>query len=843
MNTFTIRTHLLLLVLALSVPLLAAVGYDVYVTTRQSVAYAKNVLRTEARVLATNTNTRVIKVRNTLELLAERPLVKRLDSEYCDGALKEVHALNPDYSNIISTDREGRTICSILPQPDGNPVNVGQTSWFKELLENQRFTVGQPHLGPLSGKWVLSFSVPILDEHQEMAGAIHLPLDLARYDPAIPTELLPMGSRYGILDRHGTTIWSNALPGSENETKPDPETLRRLLDTRDREIEVLGEDGVARFFSLVPIAEAGWIAYVGIPVSELVAEAKLDAINHGVFVLLIVSLLILLATILARWIARPIAALEQVAQAIHGGQLSTRAAVDGPRELKALANTINAMIDAQQSSEQRLATLLQESPDAITITTLGTDSNVVVEVNPAYCEISGRSPEELLGRDAAEIGAWSSATQALAAKELLAAGTPINDLQSTLRRKDGSLASTSLSARRILIAGTPHLMLIHRDISERMRSHRRLQESEDRWRFAIEGHGDALWDWNLADSVIYRSPRLLELIGIPDGASICTVEQSRESIYPNDFGSFIEKIKSLMRGTIEEDIGQFRFLRPDGTTIWAAYRCRVMQRDTEGQAKRIIGTIRDITRRKQREQEMDIQIGKLSHQARLLALGEMASAMAHEVNQPLTAIAGYASACARRLQDQPGVLDIVLRIEEQALRAGKIVWRMRDFAKLRNTQRQRIELTLMVHDVFQWLSWDRLVNETELSTDIPAGLPEVLVDRVQIEQVLLNLIWNGIQAMAEMPGKRVIKVGATLGAAKNQIIVSVADRGCGLPSQVALDVFAPFFTSKTDGLGLGLSISRSIIEQHGGLIWSAPREGGGSIFSFSIPCANEEVPQ
>ena len=297
-----------------------------------------------------------------------------------------------------------------------------------------------------------------------------------------------------------------------------------------------------------------------------------------------------------------------------------------------------------------------------------------------------------------------------------------------------------------------------------------------------------------------------------------------------------------MYGTTSEELGECRLQRQDGETIWISYRCHVMQRDAAGRATRVIGTMRDISQRKQRQRQMDLQISRLSHQARLLALGEMVSATAHEINQPLTAIASYAAACARRLNDRPSALNIVRRIEQQALRAGQIVWRMRDFAKLRNTERQAVQMDTLVADVFEWLSWDRRSKGIELSSTIPADFPALQIDRVQIEQVLLNLIWNGIQAMADLPAMATIKLGATLDAARKEAIISVADHGCGLPDQIALDIFAPFATNKPDGLGLGLSISRSIIEQHHGRLWSAQRAGGGSIFSFSLPLAEAPLP-
>ena len=409
-----------------------------------------------------------------------------------------------------------------------------------------------------------------------------------------------------------------------------------------------------------------------------------------------------------------------------------------------------------------------------------------------------------------------------------------------IQRGDGTFFNAQINV--IVQAEKCDTLVTLTDIDDRISIELRLRESEERWRFAIEGHGDALWDWDVTAGTIYRSIRYLLLLGMSDAPTICSIKESETSIHPEDRAVIRETNRRLLYGTTSEELGECRLQRQDGETVWISYRCHVMQRDAAGRATRVIGTMRDISQRKQRQRQMDLQIGRLSHQARLLALGEMASATAHEINQPLTAIASYAAACARRLNDRPSALNIVRRIEQQALRAGQIVWRMRDFAKLRNTERQALQMDKLVADVFEWLSWDRRSKGIELSSTIPADFPALQIDRVQIEQVLLNLIWNGIQAMADLPAMATIKLGATLDAARKEAIISVADHGCGLPDQIALDIFAPFATNKPDGLGLGLSISRSIIEQHHGRLWSAPRAGGGSIFSFSLPLAEAPLP-
>lgn len=490
--------------------------------------------------------------------------------------------------------------------------------------------------------------------------------------------------------------------------------------------------------------------------------------------------------------------------------------------------------EALKASEILFSTMLEQSPDAIAITT-NEQGSMFIEVNSAFCSLSGYPREELLGSKLSELQIWGNQLQGLATLAMLSQGVPIDDLQSDLRCKEGRLIPTSLSARRIQLSSGERFMIIRRDITERMLSQERLKESEERWRFAVEGHGDALWDWDLITNNVYRSMRLLELCGTPDAPSTCPLSVLVQFVHPDDLSLVSDKFRFVLNGREAEVVGECRILREDGEMRWISFRCHVMRRNSNNKVERIIGTVRDISLRKRRQREMDIQMSKLSHQARLLSLGEMASATAHEINQPLTAIASYASACLRQLADRPKVQAIVQRIEEQALRAGTIVWRMRDFAKLRTTQRQKIALSGLIVDIFDWLAWDRRAQDCELISHIPIDLPDVFADRVQIEQVLMNLIGNGIEAMVDMPEKHVIEVAASLNVAKNEITVSVADRGCGLPEHVLAESFSPFVSSKPDGLGLGLSISRSIVSLHGGQLWAEARAGGGSIFYFSLP--------
>ncbi len=397
MSTSSIRTHLLLLVLAVSVPLVAAVGLGIYSDMQQSIAHTKTSLRTLASTMVSNTGGKIAHARQILERLAVRPLVRQVNPNNCDPALKDLHSLNPGYANIVYTDLEGLSICSAVPQPGGKPVSMRENPWFQKILREKRFTIARPHVGPITGKWVSIIATPIWNERQEMVGTIRLPLDLADFDPHIPTQFLSAKSRYGFFSEDGILVWRNLDPEGVIGTRPNADAARRIVEVRDGEFEGQAVDGVTRYFSVVPMPETGWIAFVGVPATEIYAAARQRAITAMGIALAAIALLVLFAIAIARRIARPVAELERAARAVHGGDSGVRAAVGGPREVAAVAQEFNAMIEAQQRSDGalRIAATAFESQEGMVIT----DANsVILRVNRAFTETTGYTAEEAVGQ-------------------------------------------------------------------------------------------------------------------------------------------------------------------------------------------------------------------------------------------------------------------------------------------------------------------------------------------------------------------------------------------------------------------------------------------------------------
>ena len=255
------------------------------------------------------------------------------------------------------------------------------------------------------------------------------------------------------------------------------------------------------------------------------------------------------------------------------------------------------------------------------------------------------------------------------------------------------------------------------------------------------------------------------------------------------------------------------------------------------------GFIRDLTDRQQTEARLQELQAELVHISRLTAMGEMASTLAHELNQPLSAIANYLKGSERLLEGRADELSTRLKgalakATEQSMRAGQIIRRLRDFVARGETERRYESITRIVQEASALALVGAKEQGVRVRYHFDPSVEMVLADKVQVQQVLLNLVRNAGEAMADSD-RRELTI-STEAAEDDMVMVSVQDTGCGVSEDVVQQLFQPFFTTKRHGMGVGLSISRTIIEAHGGRIWIEPNPEGGTVFRFTLRAATNQ---
>lgn len=346
----------------------------------------------------------------------------------------------------------------------------------------------------------------------------------------------------------------------------------------------------------------------------------------------------------------------------------------------------------------------------------------------------------------------------------------------------------------------------------------------------------------------YISPSVERITGYPAESFVEDPGLLERIVIEEDRPLVINHIHSLT-ATGELSPIEFRIQRRDGGLRWIGHICHSVV-DEEGRYLGRRATNRDITDRKQAEEEVRTLQSELMHMSRLSTVGQMASSLAHELNQPLCAILNNLDGClarmgAQQVQDEQ-IMQTVSEAASQAERAGRIIRGMRNFARKRPPQDAPIDLAEAVQEALVLVTGELRRLKAEMSVDVPGTLPRVLADKVQVQQVLLNLVRNSLEAVQEKPEQRGWLAIFGREDETNRIRVTVADNGPGFsppeteapnaPGDGHLErVLEPFFTTKPQGLGMGLAICRSIVEAHGGELALSSRPQGGAEVAFTLP--------
>ena len=335
-------------------------------------------------------------------------------------------------------------------------------------------------------------------------------------------------------------------------------------------------------------------------------------------------------------------------------------------------------------------------------------------------------------------------------------------------------------------------------------------------------------------AVQFRNRRWVEYTGLSHLGNAEGFEKT--AIHPEDLDRIVRRLgASFASGEPYED--EMRVRSSDGEYRWFLGRA-VPLRDKRGKVVKWYGVATDIQDRKRAEQLQ----ADLAHTNRVSILGELVASISHELSQPITATTNNAKASLRWLQRDPPDLTQVRKGTEKIVEAGtfasEIIDRLRSLYKKAPAKRELVAINEVIGEMVRLLRGEANEYAVSIRTDFAADLPKITADRVQLQQILMNLMLNGIEAMKETGGVLTVK---TERGECGQVLISVSDTGVGLPARGADEIFNAFFTTKPQGSGMGLAISRSIVESHGGRLWATSHDGRGATFHFTLPTAVVEV--
>jgi PAS domain S-box-containing protein len=379
-----------------------------------------------------------------------------------------------------------------------------------------------------------------------------------------------------------------------------------------------------------------------------------------------------------------------------------------------------------------------------------------------------------------------------------------------------------------------------RYVIERKRASEASLTAERRLVMAVEAAQMGTFDWDLKSGKLSWSDQCLRLFGLTSEQFGNTYEAFEQLVHADDRIELRARVDSSLSDD-SQFRHEYRIVWPDGSQHWIEARWRVFH-DGSKRPLRLMGTALNISPRKASERASSLRENEMAHLSRVATMGQMASGLAHELNQPLAASLNYGTACLMQIEAlsgfPPGIANALREMMNETRRAGAIIARMRSFVAHHQPARVSLDINELVHESIKMMEFNLQPHAIRPHVELCDHLPNVLGDPVQIEQVLINLLFNGVESMAgTTPSQRSLIVRTEMQQDGAGVQVSVIDTGIGILPDNLNKLFQPFFSTKSKGLGMGLNISRSIIEGLGGRLWAVANPEHGMRFSFTLPLA------
>jgi two-component system sensor kinase FixL len=522
-----------------------------------------------------------------------------------------------------------------------------------------------------------------------------------------------------------------------------------------------------------------------------------------------------------------------VASASPGSWLCLRGAESADGALSGILIDIGRHKSAEEANI-RLAAIVASSDDAIVGKTL---DGIVTDWNQSAEHIFGFRAAEIIGQPIAILAPPGQEDETAAIIGKIRRGEQVEHFETRRRRKDGAIIDVSLTVSLVRDATGRVLgaSKVARDITAAKRVQSALAEREAHLRSVLDTVPDAMIVIDVKGTIQSFSATAERLFGYRAaniiGENVSLLMPGPDSAEHDGYlARYLTTGEKRIIGVGRLVIGR----RKDGSTFPMELSVGEMR---SGAGRYFTGFVRDLTERQATQQRLHELQAELIHMGRFTALGEMASALAHELNQPLTAIANYLKGCGRLLAGGdnaaiPAARDAIDRAAGQALRAGQIISRLRDFVARGESERRVENLAKLIEEASALALLGGKEAGIRVVLDFDPAISAVFVDKVQVQQVLLNLLRNAMEAMQDTLDRR-LTITTRLADAET-VDLSVMDTGAGIAPEIADHLFQPFVTTKRQGMGVGLSISRTIIESHGGRLWAEANPGGGTVFHMTL---------
>jgi two-component system, cell cycle sensor histidine kinase and response regulator CckA len=502
---------------------------------------------------------------------------------------------------------------------------------------------------------------------------------------------------------------------------------------------------------------------------------------------------------------------------------------------------------ALKESEMKFSKLFQASPVYMTFSTL--DDGCFLEVNDAFTKITGYPREEVLGRNPAEIGLLPNPEKMFPLVKLIREHGGFYEEKIEFRTKNGESLSGLFSSEKIQLGGRDCLVNVFIDITERKLASSKLQESEERLKLALDSVSDAVWDWRVDTGEVYFSSRWYTMLGYDPYELPQTFETWRDLLHPDDLINAEQTVSRHLNSAKPFEM-EFRMRTKSNEWRWILARGKTVEKDSQGNALRMLGTHMDITERIRSEKDKKALETQLQNAQKMEAIGTLAGGVAHDFNNLLMAIQGHASLMIMGKDSTHPDFDHLKEIEDHVESAAELTRQLLGFARGGKYAVRPTDLNELIEKANRMFGRTR--KEIVIRGKYEKNLWTVAVDRGQIEQVLLNFYVNAWQAMPEGGALSIETKNVTLdenfvkpfsvepGRYTN---VSVTDTGVGMDKATQEKMFDPFFTTKEigRGTGLGLASAYGIIKNHGGFINVCSEKDYGSTFSVYLPASGEEI--